>query len=202
MAPPVPRMTLDRAPLKKAPGPSSLRILPQQCRVFLYRMSARPDCIIMRRRTVSKGYEMMPEAVVTVWAMSHDCHTGAFLGSLRRTPLAVSKPPKKAARYTMMPMTDTPKPWYRPLRPSDLKIFIRQSPRPVNWRSVPLPTSAPRRVRAKSRGYTNSSEVAPAAPPEARLPAKKRQKSLRSTPFRNICLYLSLKAKLSACVGK
>uniref|UniRef100_A0A1B0AUD9 Uncharacterized protein n=1 Tax=Glossina palpalis gambiensis TaxID=67801 RepID=A0A1B0AUD9_9MUSC len=56
-APPVPLRTLEKAPLKKAPGPSCLAIVAQQCTVFLYTMSAalRPDCIIIRRRTVSNG---------------------------------------------------------------------------------------------------------------------------------------------------
>lgn len=104
----------------------------------------------------------------------------------------------------MMPCTDTLKPWYRPLRPSDLKILTRQSPRPLNSLPAPaFPTSAARRVRAKSRGYTKQREVAPAAPPEARLPAKYLQNWVRlSTPSRKIFLYLSLKAKLRAWVGK
>lgn len=104
----------------------------------------------------------------------------------------------------MIPCTDTLKPWYRPLRPSDLKIFIKQLPKPVNSLSCPaLPTSAARRVLAKSRGYTKQREVAPAAPPDAKLPAKYLQNWVRlSTPSRKTFLYLSLKAKLRACVGK
>merc|ERR1712168_385667 len=104
----------------------------------------------------------------------------------------------------MMPCTDTLKPWERPLRPSDLKILVRQSPRPLNSRPAPaLPTSAARRVRAKSSGYTKHRKVAPAAPPDARFPAKYRQNWARlSTPSRKIFLYLSLKAKLRAWVGK
>ena len=57
--------------------------------------------------------------------------------------------------------------------PADLVIFTRQPPRPLNSHPMPdLPTSASRRVQAKSRGCTKESEVAPAAPPEARLPVK------------------------------
>lgn len=35
--------------------------------MFLYIMSAfaRPDCIIMRRRTVSNGYDRIPDVMVT-----------------------------------------------------------------------------------------------------------------------------------------
>lgn len=69
MAPPVPRRTLEKAPLKKAADPSVLAMVTQQWAVFLYKISAflRPDCIIMRLRTVSNGYEMIPETVVTAW---------------------------------------------------------------------------------------------------------------------------------------
>merc|ERR1719244_1271712 len=103
----------------------------------------------------------------------------------------------------MMPCTDTLKPWYRPRTPSDLPIFTRQSASPLNSRAVPLPTSAASLVLAKSSGYTKHREVAPAAPPDARLPAKYRQNCWRlSTPSRKIFLYLSLKAKLRAWVGK
>ncbi len=46
-------------------------------------------------------------------------------------------------------------------------------------------------------------DVAPAAPPAAKLPAKNFQNCLSlSMPSMNIFLYVSLKAKLSACVGK
>jgi hypothetical protein len=84
-----------------------------------------------------------------------------------------------------------------------LTILVKQSPRPLNWRVSPCPMSAARRVRAKSSGYTARSDVAPAAPPAARLPAKYRQNCVfLSTPSRNMTLYLSLNAKLSACVGK
>lgn len=56
-APPVPRRMLENAPLKKAPDPSVLVIFIQQSNVFLYIISAlvRPDCIIIRLLTVSKG---------------------------------------------------------------------------------------------------------------------------------------------------
>ncbi|TNN54907.1 hypothetical protein EYF80_034852 [Liparis tanakae] len=62
-----------------------------------------------------------------------------------------------------------------------------ESPRPLNSLPAPgFPTSAARRVRAKSRGYTKQRDVAPAAPPEARFPAK----------------YLQNWAKFRAWVGK
>lgn len=56
-APPVPRRMLENAPLKKAPGPSVFDIFIQQSNVFLYIISVffRPDCIIIRLLTVSKG---------------------------------------------------------------------------------------------------------------------------------------------------
>ena len=59
--------------------------------LYLYVISdlARPDCIIMRRRTVSNGYEMMPETVVTTWAIIHLMTKGVFLGS-GNMPLAES----------------------------------------------------------------------------------------------------------------
>lgn len=58
-------------------------------------------------------------------------------------------------------------------------------------------------VRAKSSGYTKQSDVAPAAPPEAKLPAKYRQNCVfLSTPPKKVCLYTSLNAKFNACVGK
>lgn len=104
----------------------------------------------------------------------------------------------------MIPCKDTPKPWYKPLTPSDLKIFTKQSRRPLNSLSTwYFPTSAASRVRAKSSGYTKLSEVAPAAPPDARLPAKYLQNCVcLSTSLRKNFLYLSLKAKLRAWVGK
>lgn len=57
MAPPVPRSTLENAPLKKAAPPSVLAMVDQQWMVLLYTISVflRPDCIIIRLRTVSKG---------------------------------------------------------------------------------------------------------------------------------------------------
>lgn len=58
-------------------------------------------------------------------------------------------------------------------------------------------------VLAKSSGYTKHSEVAPAAPPDARFPAKYRQNCVfLLTPSKKTDLYTSLKAKLRACVGK
>lgn len=76
-----------------------------------------------------------------------------------------------------IPCTETKKPRYKPIGPSDLAILTKQSPRPLNSRDAPLPTSAAKRVRAKSSGYTKQSDVAPAAPPDAKLPAKNFQKS-------------------------
>lgn len=68
IAPPVPRKMLEKAPLKKAAGPSLLKIVAQQWAVLLYTISVflRPDCIIIRLRTVSNGYETIPAIVVTV----------------------------------------------------------------------------------------------------------------------------------------
>lgn len=59
------------------------------------------------------------------------------------------------------------------------------------------------RVLAKSSGYTKHNDVAPAAPPEAKLPAKYLQNWVfLSTPPKKTCLYTSLNAKFKACVGK
>lgn len=41
----------------------------------------RPDCIIIRRLTVSKGYEMRPATAVTVWAIIQLTKMCVFLGS-------------------------------------------------------------------------------------------------------------------------
>lgn len=41
----------------------------------------RPDCIIIRRLTVSKGYEMRPATAVTVWAIIQLTMMCVFLGS-------------------------------------------------------------------------------------------------------------------------
>lgn len=60
-------------------------------------------CIISLRRTVSKGYEQMPAAAVTVCATAHLAIMFAFFSSLKTTPLAVSYRPKYAPRYTMIP---------------------------------------------------------------------------------------------------
>lgn len=109
----------------------------------------------------------------------------------------------------MIPWTETPNPLYNPVSPSALKIFVKQSPSPLNSlfpapANPPFPpTSAASLVLAKSRGYTKQREVAPAAPPEAKFPAKYLQNwVLLSTPPKKTCLYLSLKAKLRAWVGK
>ena len=72
----------------------------------------------------------------------------------------------------MIPQTEITNPLYNPNNPSDLKILIRQFPSPENSLYYPFPISAANLVRAKSRGYTNKSEVAPAAPPEANDPKK------------------------------
>lgn len=117
-APPMPLITLDQAPLKKAFPPSSFIIFLQQSIVPLYMMSAaeekaqtvthrakrnscvkarqtpnsshafsrrspplRPDCIIIRRLTVSKGYEIRPATAVTVWAIIQLTMMCVFLGS-------------------------------------------------------------------------------------------------------------------------
>lgn len=40
-----------------------------------------PDCIIMQRRTVSKGYEMNPATIVTVWAIIQLTTKWVFWGS-------------------------------------------------------------------------------------------------------------------------
>lgn len=51
-----------------------------------------------------------------------------------------------------------------------MNILIKQFAKPLNSRSAPFPTSAAKRVRAKSSGYTTHKLVAPAAPPEAKFP--------------------------------
>jgi hypothetical protein len=63
---------------------------------------------------------------------------------------------------------------------------------------LPLPTSAANLVLAKSSGYTNNNEVAPAAPPEARFPKKNFQNSFFGSYGQKIFLYVSLNAKFSA----
>lgn len=91
------------------------------------------------------------------------------------------------------------------MRPSDLYVLLKQSPRPVNSRAPPdrPPTSTAKRVRAKSSGYTMHSDVAPAAAPDAKFPKKYRPSCVfLSMPFKKIYLYLSFSAKFSACVGK
>ena len=44
--------------------------------------------------------------------------------------------------YEKLPCTDTPNPWYNPLRPSLLKVFFKQSPRPENSRVAAAPVPA------------------------------------------------------------
>jgi len=67
--------------------------------------------------------------------------------------------------------TDTPKPWYSASGPPRRATLVMQSTMPWNSRSCPVrPRSAARRVRAKSSGYTISSEPAPASPPAPALP--------------------------------
>nr|CAD7439290.1 unnamed protein product [Timema bartmani] len=53
--------------IKNAEPPSIFKIFFQQSNVFLYSTSDfdKPDCIIIRRRTVSMGYDIRPETVVT-----------------------------------------------------------------------------------------------------------------------------------------
>jgi len=51
----------------------------------------------------------------------------------------------------MIPCTDTPKPLYKPVIPSDLNTLDKQSPRPLNSRPAPaLPTSAANLFKKKS----------------------------------------------------
>ena len=60
-----------------------------------------------------------------------------------------------------------PKPLYRPLMPSFLNTFLRQSASPRNSLSDPdLPRSTAIRVLAKSRGWTKQVVVLPARPPQ------------------------------------
>jgi len=67
----------------------------------------------------------------------------------------------------------TPNPLYSPLIPSDLWTYLTQSAMPLNClSSFFLPISTPIRVRAKSRGYTNSVVAQPAIPPERIEPQK------------------------------
>ena len=94
------------------------------------------------------------------------------------------------------------KPWYSDNGPDFFATLVRQSTRPVNSRPLPEPTSAARRVRAKSRGYTMRSDPAPAKPPDAMFTAKKGQKSVLGEYVGNRSLIVSLNAKLNACVGK
>jgi len=57
--------------------------------------------------------------------------------------------------------------------------LLIQSINPLNYlSSLPFPTSAASLVLAKSSGYTNNNDVAPAAPPDAKLPKKNFQKSV------------------------
>jgi hypothetical protein len=52
---PIPLNTFESAPLKNALGPSFLAILAKQSKVPVYNKSERPDCIINRLLTVSRG---------------------------------------------------------------------------------------------------------------------------------------------------
>lgn len=61
---PIPLNTFESAPLKNAFYPSDLAILTIQSKVLLYKISALPDCIIIRLLTVSKGYEITPAVAV------------------------------------------------------------------------------------------------------------------------------------------
>jgi hypothetical protein len=65
-----------------------------------------------------------------------------------------------------------------------------------------LPTSAASLVLAKSRGYTKRREVAPAAPPDAMFPKKNLKGSFLELNGFKYLLYVSLKAKFKAYVGK
>ncbi|ETV69122.1 hypothetical protein H257_15085 [Aphanomyces astaci] len=89
-ADPDPRRTLEPAPLKYAGAPPSVvQIVRQQCHVFAYNTSGRPTCIIMRRRTVSSGYDSSPATVCTVCVTIHFYHTwasGGYRGGSPRLP--------------------------------------------------------------------------------------------------------------------
>jgi len=72
-----------------------------------------------------------------------------------------------------IPKTEIPKPLYNPGTPSLEKIFAQQSIKPLNYLSLSaFPISTPSLVLAKSRGYTNSNDVAPAHPPAIKDPRK------------------------------
>jgi len=79
---------------------------------------------------------------------------------------------------------------------------VIQSISPLNYLLFPDPISAANLVLAKSSGYTKHSEVAPAAPPEATLPKKNLYGSLLGSYGLKKVLYVSLKAKFKAWVGK
>merc|ERR1719199_2203049 len=159
-----------------------------------------PDVIMRRRRTVSKGYERTPAAFVATCATTNFATMDESL--VRSAPLPVSYRPKYDPRYTMIPCTDTPKPWYSDIGPDFAATFVRQSTSPVNSRPLPEPTSAARRVRAKSSGYTMRRDPAPAMPPDAMFTPKNGQKSVFGLYVGNKSLIVSLNAKLNAWVGK
>ena len=104
--------------------------------------------------------------------------------------------------YTTIPWTETPKPLYKAVMPPALAVLPMQSTKPVNSRSLFEPTSAAKRVRAKSSGYTINKEPAPAKPPDAMLTAKNDQNASFGEYDGNKFLIVSLNAKLKACVGK
>src|SRR4051794_30275766 len=92
-APATPRRMLAPAPLKRDLTPSLATICLKASKEELY-LTASPEVIIMRRRTVSRGYEAIPAPVVTHQPRAKEARKLFSKVPVRRTGLMESYMPK------------------------------------------------------------------------------------------------------------
>eukprot|EP00817_Percolomonadidae_sp_ATCC50343_P001285 CAMPEP_0117420344 /NCGR_PEP_ID=MMETSP0758-20121206/1695_1 /TAXON_ID=63605 /ORGANISM="Percolomonas cosmopolitus, Strain AE-1 (ATCC 50343)" /LENGTH=113 /DNA_ID=CAMNT_0005201893 /DNA_START=249 /DNA_END=590 /DNA_ORIENTATION=- len=101
--------------------------------------------------------------------MVFPCDTPHFIqndeSSFKNTIFKKSNPPKYTALYGIIPITEIPNPLYSDFTPPSWNVFFRQSPSPEYVLFPPFPKSVVILVLAKSNGYTNASDDAPAPPP-------------------------------------
>ena len=133
----------------------------------------------MRLRRVSIGSDANPALNVALHPNTNEARNESFAAP-GKSGRNESYMPNCKLRKTVTPAHAREKPLYNPAMPFVATVFLKTSVRLLNIRGSPLLAARillNRASRAKSNGYNNTEEAAPAAPPEAKLPANHFQQS-------------------------
>lgn len=127
----------------------------------------------MRLRSVSIGSDTNSALSVALHPNTSEARNESFVAP-GKSGRNESYMPNCKLRKTVTPAHEREKPLYNPAMPFVATVFLKTSVRLLNVRGTPFLAARillAKASRAKSNGCNNTGEAAPAAPPEAKLPA-------------------------------